>query len=347
MSFSSFAGNGELKTRLALAFSKGNIGHAFLISGSAGSGKKTLAGLMAAAMQCASSQDPPCLSCVPCNKVMGGIHPDVETILSEKQAITVDLIRSARSDAYIRPNEGKKKVYIIPEAERLNLPAQNAMLKILEEPPPYAVFILITENPAALLSTVRSRCTELQVRPVPQSEAAVYLKKRFPDAGSAAVERAARDCEGLLGRAIAELENGGESEETEGQARAFGNALAEKNVCAMMEQMVSMEKTKREEFYKFLKTLEVVLRDAAVLKTGLKSALSPGLVEISGRLSQNLTKSQLFKVLEAIQTAMTYAESNVGTAHIAGALAADCRGAVTLSSNILLTGSDLNLFGRA
>lgn len=125
---------------------------------------------LAAGILCTSEGNRPCGRCAACGKVARNTHPDVVFVNrlpdakgSLKSGITVDQIREISADAYILPNEADRKVYIISEAEKMNVSAQNAALKLLEEPPNGAVLLLCTENPSALLPTVRSRCTEINV----------------------------------------------------------------------------------------------------------------------------------------------------------------------------------------
>ena len=141
--------------------------HACILSGPAGSGRHALANMMAAAMVCTAPEgERPCGRCVPCRKAVQGIHPDISTVTGPREGrpITVDQIRTLRSDAYIRPNEGERKVYLLEGADQMNPSAQNAMLKLLEEGPPYAAFLLLADNPGGLLQTVRSRCEEISLR---------------------------------------------------------------------------------------------------------------------------------------------------------------------------------------
>lgn len=116
--------------------------------------------VLAAAKLCLSARDgSPCLACPACRKVMQGAHPDVtELDMGPGKEITVDRVRELRADAFVRPFESERKVYLIFHAENLNVHAQNALLKLLEEPPPYASFFLQVSNAASLLPTVRSRC---------------------------------------------------------------------------------------------------------------------------------------------------------------------------------------------
>lgn len=165
MPLTSLAGNHALKEQLLPRLSGGTLGHALILSGPAGSGKHTLAGILARAMVCSGTGTKPCGSCPGCKKALSGIHPDIITIapLEEGKAINVDQVRQMRADAHIRPNEAQRKVYILEQTDRLRGEAQNAMLKLLEEGPVYAAFLLLCENPGSLLPTVRSRCETLML----------------------------------------------------------------------------------------------------------------------------------------------------------------------------------------
>lgn len=163
MPLSTLAGNRPLKEQLLPRLSAHTLGHAFILSGPAGSGKGVLASILARAMVCSAPGTRPCGSCSDCKKALAGIHPDIITIapLEPGKEIVVDQVRQMRADAYIRPNEAQRKVYVVEQAHQLNSSAQNAMLKLLEEGPSYAAFLLLTEHAGALLSTVRSRCEML------------------------------------------------------------------------------------------------------------------------------------------------------------------------------------------
>ena len=162
MSFSQLLGNEQLKKNLQTSLQKGHVSHFYLISGPEGSGKRTLVRLLAAAILC-GGENKPCMRCNACRKVMGNTHPDFITVTDrEHKYIPVDQVREIRDDMYIRPNEAEKKIYVFPQ--ELRIEGQNALLKILEEPPSYGVFMLLTDNPEKLLPTVRSRATELRLQ---------------------------------------------------------------------------------------------------------------------------------------------------------------------------------------
>ena len=150
MAFESLLGNEQLKKNLQNSISGGHISHFYLISGPAGSGKHTLAKLLSAAILCSSHE--PCLGCSVCRKVMDNTHPDVITVDDPvHKTVAVKIVRQFREDVFIRPNETEYKIYLLPQ--ELGIEGQNALLKILEEPPGYGVFILLTDNPEKLLPT--------------------------------------------------------------------------------------------------------------------------------------------------------------------------------------------------
>lgn len=135
----------------------GRLSHAYILSGPDGPQKREEAERLARTYICTGGK-PPCGVCPACRKALAGIHPDVIHVGEEGKDINVSAVRALRSDAYILPNEARRKVYIVPRAETMNASAQNAMLKLLEDGPPYAAFLLLTQSEGALLPTVRSRC---------------------------------------------------------------------------------------------------------------------------------------------------------------------------------------------
>ncbi len=140
------------------------LSHAYLITGGGGDSRGAFAGRLAAAYLC-EGDTPPCGRCRACRKVGKGSHPDLSRTAPppDKAEITVEQIRALRADAYVRPNEGRRKVYVIDPADAMNPAAQNALLKVLEEGPAYAAFLLVSDRPGKLLDTVRSRCELLSL----------------------------------------------------------------------------------------------------------------------------------------------------------------------------------------
>ena len=204
MPLTSLAGNHALKELLLPRLQRGTLGHAFIVAGAEGSGTHTLAGILSRAMVCTGTSTKPCGSCQACRKALAGIHPDIITVapLEEGKAVTVDQVRQMRADAYIRPNEASRKVYLLEQADRMRGEAQNAMLKLLEEGPSYAAFLLLAENQGALLATVRSRCETLALtaeEPTlsgPEEEQLVQLARTLADLWLAGDE------DGLMARCV-------------------------------------------------------------------------------------------------------------------------------------------------
>lgn len=157
--------------RLREAAARGTLSHALIFSGP---GERTAAArYAAAAMECTAGGERPCLACPDCRKVIRDIHPDVVFVRDEEHAeISVDVVRRARADAFIRPNEGARKIYIFEDCSLLTEKDQNVLLKTVEEGPAYAAFFFCAENAAALLQTIRSRCVEVKTAPVQQGEGA-------------------------------------------------------------------------------------------------------------------------------------------------------------------------------
>ena len=146
----------------------GRLAHAYIVSAPSKEEYLRTARIVAAAAVCTGAGSVPCGQCRACRKAAGNIHPDIIPVRRltddkgrEKREIGVDQIRQVIGDAYVLPNEAERKVYIIEEAETMNTAAQNAALKLLEEPPRGVIFLLCTSNPEQLLPTVRSRCAEL------------------------------------------------------------------------------------------------------------------------------------------------------------------------------------------
>ena len=150
--------------RIREAATRGTLSHALLLTGSGD--RLELARYAAAALECEADGSRPCGVCRGCRKVEEDIHPDVITVRDDQHKnVAVAVIREMRSDAYIRPNEGRRKVYLFPDCALLTEQDQNVLLKIVEEGPPYAAFLFCAENPSGVLQTLRSRCVELKLRP--------------------------------------------------------------------------------------------------------------------------------------------------------------------------------------
>lgn len=310
MRFDGFAGNDAVKRRLSGAFSGGRVGHGYLLCGPEGSGKHTLARILAAAMQCTGSEVP-CGVCEGCRKAFAGVHPDIITVDDpDHKSMTVDPIRAARSDMFIRPNEGKRKVYIIPRGQDMNENAQNALLKILEEPPDYGVFLILSVNAGRLLPTVRSRCAELQLGPVPEAEALPILRARCPDTPDDALRAACTRAGGFIGQALAAL-----AAEPDPFPAQFAAAYAARDRMALLRLLVPMEKQKREQLTDALSRLLSCVCSALGARSGFPSD------DGARQLAASRTGAELLQAAHDLQSAIDALAANAAPGAVAGWLA--------------------------
>ncbi len=185
--FPGFVGNEALCSRMCEDIEAGRLSHAYIIEGPDGSGKHTLAKLIAAALSCErkgdASQPLPCTVCPTCRKILSGNSPDLTVIGREDKAtLGVEAIRNLRRDIAVAPNDLSVKVYVIEDAHLLTTQAQNAFLLTLEEPPPYVLFLLLCRDAGALLETIRSRAPTLRTRPIPAESIREYLIKNHREA---------------------------------------------------------------------------------------------------------------------------------------------------------------------
>ncbi len=313
MGFDALLGNERLRENLRSSIGRGRISHFYLISGPKGSGKRTLSKLLAAAILCRDINRP-CGTCSACRKALGAGHPDFITVDDpEKKTVPVDLIRQARADIYIRPNEADHKIYLFPRAQDMGLPSQNALLKVLEEPPAYGVFILLTENPEKLLPTVRSRCTELALAALPAALLRRELAHRFPQAEAGALDAAVSRSGGFLGQAITILEEGSDLPP---ETRQFLQAYANRSALELVQTLVPMEKWKRDQLIPALQQWAACLEGALVYRSGV-SSVTP----MAQELTAGRSASELMQAVRLLQKSIEYAQGNVSVAAICGHLA--------------------------
>lgn len=202
-SFKDVVGHKDIINYIRNAVSNDKVSHAYILNGERGSGKKLLANLFAMSLLCEEGGPDPCNQCHSCKQAESGNHPDIIRVTHEKpNSISVDDIRTQVNHTVdIKPYQGPYKVYIIPQADLMTVQAQNALLKTIEEPPEYAVFLLLTENAEMLLPTINSRCVMLKLRNIKDTLIKKYLmeKLQIPDYKA---DMCAAFAQGNMGRAI-------------------------------------------------------------------------------------------------------------------------------------------------
>jgi DNA polymerase-3 subunit delta' len=259
--------------------------------------------------------------CRECRLAAQGIHPDVlglERFVSEADRdkdVKVATVREIRSDAQITPNQAERKVYLIDRP--MNVNAQNAMLKLLEEGPPYAAFLILTENTASLLETVRSRCAQLRMGPVSDAEALEWLQKHFPDREEQSLRSAIRAAEGVLGAAAAALERE-QTETVSPEAETWLKALSRGSELELMEcaARAQTKRLTREDADRLWLSLGQGIRRALLVQEDLEAG-----TPVERELARSLTKETLLACWELAEEARNRGEFNVSPAHSAGWLA--------------------------
>ena len=180
MPFSNIAGNDRIKSLLSRAVREGRIGQSLIFAGPEGIGKRRFATALAEAVNCERPLDgDACGRCSQCLKIAAGEHLDVATYNPDGQFIKIDKMREMSAEAQFKPFEGKRRILIIDEADRLNVGAAHSILKALEEPPESSLIILVTSRPYALLDTIRSRCQILSFAPLSPAELEAYLMANY------------------------------------------------------------------------------------------------------------------------------------------------------------------------
>ena len=308
MGFEALLGNDRLKETLAASLNKGHISHFYLISGPRGSGKHTLAKLLASAILCQGTHKP-CGACGPCRKLESGNHPDFITVEDpEHKNVAVKIVRQIREDVFIRPNESAYKIYLFPQ--ELGVEGQNALLKILEEPPGHGVFILLADNPEKLLTTVRSRCTELKLQALPEKILHRQLRMDFPQANEEDIGSAMDRSGGFYGQAREILAEGDTvPPQTEGFIRSF----SARDSLALVQTLAPMEKWKRDQLVEILESWLELTEQALACRTGGARA-----GKLARTLAESRSSAELMAAANALRKALEYTRSNVSGAAVCG-----------------------------
>lgn len=201
-------GNDFMKEQLLCAVESGRLSHAYLVLGEKGMGKKTFAEALSLMLLCGerNGREDACLNCPSCKKVLSHNHPDVIYVTHEKpDSLSVDDIRCQINDTIgIRPYEGKRKIYIVDDAEKMTPQAQNALLKTLEEPPEYALILLLASDTKTLLQTVLSRVVKISLKPRTDKQIRAYLTEHY-DADGEKLDICVAFARGNLGKAVSLL----------------------------------------------------------------------------------------------------------------------------------------------
>ncbi len=267
MGFDSFAGQKKAVEVFKSGLRRKKLNHAYLLYGPPERGKMTFALLAARAINCRERREDSCGQCVSCQKTEKGLHPDVTVISPQGSSIKIEQIRKAKTQASYRPHEGEKKIIIIEEAHLMSLPAANSLLKILEEPPFYLVFILISSDLALIPYTVVSRCQPVPFNQVPPGEIYRFLEEEMGSIPREQLQRAATLADGSIGQALNILSS---SEWQERRERYFQlsrdiTVNSDKDIFSCVEELMELvEEGKIMEFFDYFHSF---LRDRLVYQS--------------------------------------------------------------------------------
>ena len=304
LDFKGIIGHNAVKTHLLNAVRTGRVSHAYMLIGEKGMGRRTIADAFALTLFCEKGGTEPCRSCHACRQVLAGTHPDLIYITHEKPAtISVDEVREQLAETVgIRPFSGGKKVYIMPDADRMTVQAQNALLKTIEEPPDYAVILLLAENDEALLETIRSRVVKLRLKPLPQETVERWLIEK-KGIGEKDARLAAGFSRGNPGLALS-LAGSEEFRTNYGEDLKLLSRLPD---AGMQEILADIRSVKEREGGPdtFLAFFRMYLRDILMIKTGAEKqgVIFSDHADELFRASRRLSYEKLGQLLDGVERA--------------------------------------------
>ena len=190
------------KEKLLSEIASGKLSHAYLIEGGEGCGKTYFARFAAAAVLCTGDK-PPCGKCTSCVKALAGSHPDLFYFSPDKKAsMGVETVRDIKKSLFFMPNDGDRKVYIIDDAQKMTVQAQNALLKFIEEPPASVLFFIVADKKESLLPTVVSRTRIISLAPSDNADIRRFLMSESKKSGGEQIDEAINMAEGSPGKAL-------------------------------------------------------------------------------------------------------------------------------------------------
>ncbi len=310
--FDEILGHDSIKRHFLRAIETRKISHAYILDGETGMGKKSLAVAFALMLLCQGEGKRPCLDCHACRQVLSKNHPDVIYVRHEKPAsIGVDDIREQINDSVlIRPYSASHKIYIVDEAEKMTVQAQNALLKTIEEPPDYVVILLLAAGQEAFLPTVLSRCVQLKLKPLQDKAVKAYLMEKFQIKETEA-DTCTAFARGNLGRAIA-IASSGEFQAMQQELLQVLKNIYQFDISEIMDEIRRI-KDNKQDFGEFLDFIETWYRDILVYKATQDSDLLifkeeyPSIREISGKSGYG----NIGRILDGIMKARMRLQSNV------------------------------------
>lgn len=294
----------------------GTCSHAFIVEGPKGSGKRDFALWCASALLCESAGQAPCGMCRACKKLATGHHPDLHLYGEGEKAITVGEVREIIRETGLVPVDGERIVFVLSHAERMQAPAQNALLKVFEEPPRGVVIFLLTEARRALLPTVRSRGQAITLSALSDAELERTLRTRLPRVPAEDIATAVRVSRGSLGEAVDFLSKDAAQNRVKAREWLYG---AFGNDKYRLVSLVAMPKVKREQAIALVDAFLRLLFDLLLVKTGAQAVLLSR--EDAEELSGKATRRALAAMCEITLESRERLETNGNVTAVMTALA--------------------------
>lgn len=312
LSFHEIIGHEQIKEHLQRAIESHKVSHAYILTGEAGMGRKSLANAFALTLLCEKGKSEPCMECHACKQVLSGSHPDLIYVTHEKpNSIGVDDIREQINDTImVRPYSSYYKIYIVDEAEKMTQQAQNALLKTIEEPPSYAIILLLTTNQEAFLPTILSRCVQMKLKPLKDFVVKSYLVEsmKVPEADADVYAAFAR---GNLGKAISIAS----SEEFKLLHQEVLHLLKHVKAMDISELLDYIRRLKEDnlDIYECLDFMQIWYRDVLLYKVtkDINLLIFKDEYKTINELSQNSGYDGLERILAAIDKAKVRLDANV------------------------------------
>ncbi|MBQ3133607.1 MAG: hypothetical protein IJC17_04975 [Clostridia bacterium] len=302
MRFDGLIGNAECKEQLSTLSDSGRMPHALLIEGPAGSGRRTMARIVAQAAVCRHPDRAvrPCGGCPDCIKAKAGTHPDISFFGGSERARSfgIQTVRELREEGYRRPNEAECRVFVLVNAQALSLEGQNALLRIIEEPPKHLRFIFTCQSRFQLLETIRSRTFAVSMKGVSEAEALPFLEEKYPAISRKNLQTVTRLYGGCLGQIQQALEDDSWKDGLR-LAPAIAEAMLAPEEMALLKQTFRLPQKDPVLVAGTLRELRFLFRDALTAKCGQGERLSPS-PDTANKLAATLTAQQLVTLIDTI-----------------------------------------------
>jgi len=310
MAFQNILGNSRVKTILSKSLQRNRVPHSLLFIGPEGVGKKEMALVVAKALNCLQKTENSCEECTSCVAINKKNFPDVMEVSPQKDVIKIEQMRLLKSTTYLKPMVGKKRVFIISNAEKMREEASNSLLKILEEPPSFSHIFLLTDNPYLILPTIKSRCQVLTFAPVFKEDIEKVLLEKGYDAEKARVISLV--VHGNLRYALS-LDWDDLQEKRQKAWQVFHALIKKENASVFLKEFSSSRFLERQDLEQIFEILSSFCRDIVLFKEegDLSHLMNPDYGQDLRETSRHLSLEQALDFLSKIDYSLYALQKNL------------------------------------